>query len=132
MGSYAPRLLAVTQTSSCYPDKCQIGSRRVGDHGQRLAGGSLRHGYLELGHGPERERPGSTRMDYPLGHDDVFQGGWGFLGLLSHRGWGLSLPGPRRSRGQSAVFCTIVALLREERDSVLARWTARARHPGAT
>jgi len=48
------------------------------------------------------------------------------------RGWGLSSPGSRRFRQQIAVFCIIVAALREEWDSVLARWTARARHPGAT
>jgi hypothetical protein len=37
-------------------------------------------------------------------------------------------PGPRE---QIAVFCIIVAVLREEWDSVPARWTPRARHPGA-
>ena len=63
---------------------------------------------------------------------EALQGGWGFPRVLSGRGWGLSARGPRRSRGQSAVFCTIVAVLREEWDSVLARWTARVRHPGAT
>src|ERR1039458_9512615 len=56
-------------------------------------------------------------------------GGWGFLGPRFGREWGLS---PYGSRQQIAVPCIIVAALREEWDSVLARWTARDRHPGAT
>src|ERR1035441_10115473 len=72
-----------------------------------------------------RERPGNTRAGRPLARWRV-PGRMGIPGNLVWQGWGLWSPG---SRGQIAVFCTIVAVLREEWDSVLARWTARARHP---
>jgi hypothetical protein len=36
-------------------------------------------------------------------HGDALRGGWGFLGLLSGRGWGLSLPGSRRGYESTAA-----------------------------
>jgi hypothetical protein len=93
-----------------------------------LASGFLRPSkYLEPCPSP-RERPGNTKTGYLLGLGYLFREGWGLIVNPDQPGWGLSPPCSR----QVTVFCIFVAALREEWDSVLARWTARARHPGAT
>ena len=71
--------------------------------------------YRELRPRP-REGLGNTRTGRLLGHRGAFRGGMGIPGNPARPGWGLSARGPRRSRGQSAVFCIIVTALREERE----------------
>src|ERR1035441_8470729 len=68
-------------------------------------------------------RKGSARkyQDGPPSRAATAPRGMGIIAVLF-------APGPRE---QIAVFCIIVAVLREEWDSVPARWTPRARHPGA-
>jgi hypothetical protein len=103
------------------PIRCSLHSGDLGDHAKALSivhlvagdrgGGPLvlpvlllpsnlfrPSTYLEPCPSP-RERPGNTKTGRLLGHSDRFQGGWGFRGHWSGRGWGLS------ARGYGIICC---------------------------